>query len=96
MARYTGPVCRLCRREGESLSPRGGRCYTDKCAVSSLRPRSAWTGQEKVSEYGTQLREKQKLRKDVRHDGVTFSKYFVIADKQKGITGEKSSLIVGV
>ena len=76
MARYTGPVCRLCRREGEKLYLKGDRCYTDKCAVT----RRAYAP--------GQLREKQKLRRMYGMMESQFSKYFVIADKQKGITGE--------
>ena len=90
MARYTGPVCRLCRREGEKLYLKGDRCYTDKCAVTrrAYAPGQHGQGRKKVSEYGTQLREKQKLRRMYGMMESQFSKYFVIADKQKGITGE--------
>ena len=88
MARYTGPVCRLCRREGEKLYLKGDRCYTDKCAVTrrAYAPGQHGQGRKKVSEYGTQLREKQKLRRMYGMMESQFSKYFVIADKQKGIT----------
>ena len=90
MASYTGPVCRLCRREGEKLYLKGDRCYTDKCAVTrrAYAPGQHGQGRKKVSEYGTQLREKQKLRRMYGMMESQFSKYFVIADKQKGITGE--------
>jgi small subunit ribosomal protein S4 len=91
MARYTGAVCRLCRREGQKLFLKGDRCYTEKCAVDR---RSFPPGQhgnsrgKKSSEYGLQLREKQKAR---RYYGVLesqFRKYFEMASKKKGITGE--------
>ncbi len=61
MARYTGPACRLCRREGTKLFLKGDRCYSDKCAVSrrAQAPGQHGTGRKKVSEYGMQLREKQ-------------------------------------
>ena len=64
MARYTGPVCRLCRREGEKLFLKGDRCFTNKCAIErrSYAPGEHGQGRKKISEYGLQLREKQKLR----------------------------------
>jgi small subunit ribosomal protein S4 len=91
MARYTGAVCRLCRREGQKLFLKGDRCYTEKCAVDR---RSFPPGQhgnnrgKKSSEYGLQLREKMKAR---RYYGILesqFRKYFEMASKKKGITGE--------
>lgn len=91
MARYTGAVCRLCRREGQKLFLKGDRCYTDKCAIDR---RSFAPGQhgnarnKKMSEYGMQLREKQKAR---RYYGVLesqFRKYFEMASQRKGVTGE--------
>ena len=91
MARYTGAVCRLCRREGQKLFLKGDRCYTDKCA---LERRAYAPGQhgnarnKKLSEYGVQLREKQKAR---RYYGVLesqFAEYFEMASKRKGMTGE--------
>ena len=91
MARYTGAVCRLCRREGQKLFLKGDRCYTDKC---SLERRAYAPGQhgnarnKKMSEYGMQLREKQKVK---RYYGVLehqFSDYFEIANKKQGMTGE--------
>jgi len=90
MARYTGPVCRLCRREGEKLYLKGDRCYTDKCAVTrrAYAPGQHGQGRKKISEYGTQLREKQKLKRMYGMAESQFSKYFVIADRRKGITGE--------
>ena len=90
MARYTDAVCRLCRREGQKLFLKGDRCYTDKCAITrrSYAPGMHGQGRSKVSEYGTQLREKQKAK---RYYGVLetqFRNYFELASKKKGKAGE--------
>ena len=90
MARYTGAVCRLCRREGQKLFLKGERCYSDKCAINRRKYAPGMHGQsrKKLSEYGLQLREKQKAR---RYYGVLesqFAKYFEMAEKKKGITGD--------
>ncbi len=90
MARYTGPVCRLCRREGEKLFLKGERCYSDKCSFSnrSYAPGQHGQGRKKNSEYATQFRMKQKAK---RYYGVLegqFHKYFVEAERRQGITGE--------
>lgn len=90
MARYTDAVCRQCRREGVKLFLKGDRCYTDKCAMVRRPYSPGQHGQRrnKMSEYGVQLREKQKAR---RYYGVLesqFAKYFEIANRKKGITGE--------
>ena len=90
MARYTGAVCRLCRREGKKLFLKGERCYSDKCAVSRREYAPGQHGQsrKKVSEYGLQLREKQMAR---RYYGVTesqFAKYFEMAVRKPGMAGE--------
>jgi small subunit ribosomal protein S4 len=90
MARYTDASCRLCRREGEKLYLKGERCTTNKCAISrrSYAPGQHGQGRKKLSEYGLQLREKQKAR---RYYGVLesqFRKYFNMAVKKEGITGE--------
>ena len=91
MARYTGPVCRLCRREGAKLFLKGDRCYSQKCAFT-LRPNAP--GQHgagrhgKMSEYGTQLREKQKVKRAYGILESQFRKYFDIAEKMKGKAGE--------
>lgn len=90
MARYTGAVCRLCRREGQKLFLKGERCYTEKCGIERRKYAPGMHGQnrKKLSEYGVQLREKQKAR---RYYGVLesqFEKYFDMANKMKGITGE--------
>ncbi|SFL94958.1 30S ribosomal protein S4 [Pelosinus propionicus] len=92
MARYTGPVCRQCRREGTKLYLKGERCYTDKCSVGkrAYAPGQHGQGQtrKKVSEYGVQLREKQKARRVYGILETQFRSYFDKADRQKGITGE--------
>ena len=65
MARYTGAVCKLCRREGQKLFLKGGRCYTSKCAIErrSYAPGQHGQGRKKISGYGMQLREKQKAKR---------------------------------
>ena len=90
MARYTGAVCRLCRREGEKLFLKGERCYTEKCAVVKRPTPPGQHGQsrKKISEYGVQLRAKQKAR---RYYGVLesqFSRYFDAAVSKAGLPGE--------
>lgn len=91
MARYTGPVCRLCRREGQKLYLKGERCYTDKCSVGrrSYAPGQHGQGRKKVSEYGLQLRAKQATR---RYYGILegqFRHYYELAEKREGKTGEQ-------
>ena len=81
MARYTGAVCRICRREGQKLFLKGERCYSDKCSFTrrGYAPGQHGQNRKKISEYGIQLREKQKVR---RYYGVLesqFVKYFDIA-----------------
>lgn len=90
MARYTGPVCRLCRREGAKLYLKGDRCYTDKCAMERRAYAPGQHGQrrKKVSEYGLQLREKQKARRIYGVLERQFRKYFKKAENQPGVTGE--------
>ena len=91
MARYTGAVCRQCRREGQKLFLKGDRCYTDKCAVERRPAAPGMHNQgraKKLSEYGMQLREKQKAR---RYYGVLesqFAKYYEMAANKKGVTGD--------
>lgn len=90
MARYTEAVCRLCRREGEKLYLKGDRCYTNKCSVGKRGYAPGQHGQErkKISEYGIQLREKQKLRRIYGILERQFSGYFSLAERKKGITGQ--------
>ena len=90
MARYTGPVCRLCRREGEKLFLKGERCYSDKCSVGrrSYAPGQHGQGRKKNSEYATQFRMKQKAK---RYYGLLenqFHMYFLEAERRQGVTGE--------
>jgi small subunit ribosomal protein S4 len=96
MARYTGSVCRQCRREGTKLFLKGERCYSDKCAITrrSHAPGQHGQSRKKFSEYGLQLREKQKVK---RYYGVLesqFAKYFEMAEKKAGVTGENLLQIV--
>lgn len=90
MARYTGAVCRLCRREGEKLFLKSDRCYTDKCAIERRKypPGQHWQSRPKPSDYGLQLREKQKLKRLYGVLERQFRRYFEIASRKKGVTGE--------
>lgn len=90
MARYTGPVCKLCRREGAKLYLKGDRCFTDKCAIDrrAYAPGQHGQSRKKVSEYGVQLREKQKARRIYGILEKQFSNYFEKAERKTGITGE--------
>ena len=90
MARYTDASCRLCRREGEKLFLKGQRCYSGKCAIArrSFAPGMHGQGRKKISEYGTQLREKQKTKRFYGLLESQFRKTFDTADRQKGKTGE--------
>ncbi|MDD4169187.1 MAG: 30S ribosomal protein S4 [Desulfotomaculaceae bacterium] len=90
MARYTEAVCRLCRREGLKLYLKGDRCYTTKCGVDrrTYAPGQHGQGRKKVSEYGLQLREKQKARRIYGILEGQFRHYFDKAERQPGVTGE--------
>jgi len=90
MARYTGPVCRLCRREGEKLFLKGDRCYGDKCAVEKrpYPPGQAGKKRPRESEYRVQLREKQKTKRIYGMLEKQFRSYYEEANRQQGITGE--------
>ncbi|HHX87406.1 MAG TPA: 30S ribosomal protein S4 [Firmicutes bacterium] len=90
MARYRGPACRLCRREKIKLYLKGDRCYTDKCAVARhpYPPGEHGQGRQKYTEYGQQLREKQKARRIYGVLERQFRRYFREADRRKGVTGE--------
>lgn len=91
MARYTGSVCRLCRREGEKLFLKGDRCYTNKCALDRRGYAPGQHGQgrrSKPSEYSIQLREKQKLRRIYGVMETPLRNYFETAERKRGVTGE--------
>ena len=90
MARYTGPACKLCRREGIKLFLKGERCYTAKCAIDRRGYAPGQHGQRrtKATEYGTQLREKQKVRRIYGVLERQFRRFFHNSEKQRGITGE--------
>src|SRR2546428_6308125 len=92
MARYIGPVCRLCRREGMKLFLKGERCYTEKCAIEkrNLPPgQHGKTRKAKLAGYGLQLREKQKVKRIYGVLKDQFRGYFDIVDRTKGITIEE-------
>ena len=91
MARYIGPVCRLCRREGMKLFLKGERCYTEKCAIEKRNfppGQHGKTRKQKMQGYGIQLREKQKVKRIYFILEGQFRNYFERAARQKGITGE--------
>ncbi len=90
MARYTGAVCRLCRREGKKLFLKGERCYSDKCSVGirAYAPGQHGQGRKKSSEYGLQLRAKQTARRFYGVQENQFHHYFEIAERKPGITGD--------
>ncbi|MHC4389940.1 MAG: 30S ribosomal protein S4 [Planctomycetota bacterium] len=90
MARYTGPKCKLCRREGEQLYLKGVRCYTAKCGIAkrAYPPGQRTFRRRKVSDYGRQLREKQKAKRVYGVLERQFRRYYGLAERQKGNTGE--------
>lgn len=97
LARYTGSVCRICRRENLKLFLKGDRCYGDKCAFDRRSYAPGEHGQRrrgKASDYGVQLREKQKVKRMYGLSEKQFHIFFTIADRQKGITG--TNLLVGL
>src|SRR5471030_2526955 len=90
MARYIGPVCRLCRREGMKLFLKGERCYTEKCAIEKRNVVPGQHGRARRAKmvcYGIQLREKQKVKRTYVVLENQFRRYFEAADRHKGITG---------
>lgn len=96
MARYRGSVCRLCRRENTKLFLKGERCYTDKCAVERRQYAPGQHGQRrsKLTDYGDQLREKQKMKRIYGVLEKQFKNYFLRAAQQKGVTGENLLLFL--
>ena len=90
MSRYKDEQCRICRREGQKLFLKGSRCYSDKCSISRRNYAPGQHGQKraKLSEYGTQLREKQKTKSYYGVGEKQFRGYFEMASNKKGITGE--------
>jgi small subunit ribosomal protein S4 len=99
MARYTGPVCKLCRREGQKLFLKGTKCYTEKCPIERRnyapgQHGNAQTRRKKTSEYAAQLREKQKVKRIYGVSEKYFRTLFVRAAKQQGVTGE--NLLIGL
>ncbi len=96
MARYTGPVCRICRREGTKLYLKGERCTSGKCAIDRRNqvPGQHYDSRKKVGEYGMHLREKQKVRRYYGLLEKQFKNYFLMADKKPGMTGENLLVIL--
>ncbi|MBI1813623.1 MAG: 30S ribosomal protein S4 [Deltaproteobacteria bacterium] len=96
MARYTDSVCRLCRREGLKLFLKGERCYTDKCAIErrNYPPGDHGQGRVRFSEYAVQLREKQKVKRMYGLLERQFRRYFEMAERARGITGEQLLLLL--
>jgi len=96
VSRYSGPVCRQCRRENAKLFLKGDRCYTDKCAVERRNYAPGQHGQRrtKVSDYGVQLREKQKVKRTYGLQEKQFRLYFKKADQMKGVTGENLLMLL--
>jgi len=90
MARYTGAVCRLCRREGQKLFLKGERCYSDKCSlgIRGYAPGQHGQGRKKSSEYGLQLRAKQTARRFYGVQEGQFRHYFEVAERKQGVTGD--------
>ena len=91
MARYIGPVCRLCRREAMKLFLKGERCYTEKCAIEKRNfppGQHGKTRKAKLAGYGLQLREKQKVKRIYGVLEDQFRRYFESAERTRGITGE--------
>ena len=90
MAKYSGPVCRLCRREGEKLFLKGSRCMTEKCAIErrSYPPGQHGQARQRTSDYSLQLREKQKLKRIYGLQECQFRGIFERAERQAGVTGD--------
>jgi len=89
LSRYTGPVCKICRREGMKLFEKGEKCYTEKCGVEKRNypPGVHMETRRKVTEYGIRLREKQKVKRMYGLSENQFKRWFAMAEKAKGVTG---------
>jgi len=89
LSRYTGPVCKICRREGMKLFARGEKCYTEKCEVEKRNypPGVHVETRGKMTEYGIRLREKQKVKRMYGLTENQFKRFFVMAEKASGVTG---------
>jgi len=96
LSRYTGPRCKICRREGTKLFLKGERCFTDRCALDRRNYGPGEHGQRRarISEYRVQLREKQKVRFNYGVSETQFKRYYEIAKRKKGITGENLLLLL--
>ena len=98
MAKYTGPACRLCRREGTKLFLKGDRCFSDKCSVARRAQapgqHGVGTGRKRVKEYGLQLREKQKAKLIYGVLEKPFRNYYAKAERQTGMTGENLMILL--
>ena len=96
MARYTDANCRLCRREGQKLFLKGDRCYSSKCAIDrrAYAPGQHGQGRSKVSDYGLQLREKQKAKRFYGLQETPFRNLFDKAERKAGITGENLLILL--
>lgn len=96
MARYTGPDCRLCRREGSKLFLKGDKCYSEKCIFLKRQtpPGVHGVSRRKPSPYSVQLREKQKAKRIYGLTEKQFHKYYVMADKMRGATGENMLILI--
>ena len=96
MARYTDAVCKLCRREGKKLFLKGARCYTGKCAIErrAYAPGQHGQGRSKISDYGLQLREKQKAKRFYGLQETQFRNLFDKAARKTGITGENLLILL--
>ena len=96
MARYTESVCKQCRREGQKLFLKGQRCYTDKCAVGrrAYAPGQHGQGRHKTSEYGLQMRAKQMTKRFYGVLESQFRKYYGMAEKKQGKTGEEMLVLL--
>ncbi|HQI80913.1 MAG TPA: 30S ribosomal protein S4, partial [Deltaproteobacteria bacterium] len=91
MSRYTGAVCKICRREGMKLFLKGERCFTDKCAIEQREypPGQHGQGRVRATEYRVHLREKQKVRSTYGVSEAQFRRYYDMAKRKKGVTGEQ-------